>query len=61
MRLEDLANLFNRVISDSKREGISELKKLETLLMIIIVQLTLLIMEGWEFLGELDKMSEWLR
>ncbi|WP_323252672.1 hypothetical protein [Spirulina sp. CCNP1310] len=58
MRLEDLAAFFNRIMAESKQEGLNELKKLENLLMIIIVQLTLLIMEGWELLTELDK---WLR
>lgn len=55
MGLKELADFVNRVVSDSKKEGIDELKKLENLLMIIIVQLTLLVAEGWELLGELDK------
>lgn len=58
MRLEDLAAFFNRIMTESKQEGLNEIKKLENLLMIIIVQLTLLIIEGWELLIELDK---WLR
>lgn len=55
MGLKELADFVNRVVSDSKKEGIDELKKLENLLMIIIVQLTLLVAEGWELLSELDK------
>lgn len=57
MGLKELADFLNRTISESKKEGIGELKKLETLLMIIVVQLTLVIFEGWELLGEMDKWS----
>lgn len=54
MRLQQLADFLNRTIAQSEAKAENEFKRLNKLLMIIIVQLTLIIIEGWELLQLLD-------
>jgi len=55
MRLQQFADFLNRTLVQTETRAMGELKQLNNLLMVIIVQLSLMLIEGWNLLDILTQ------